>query len=123
MIKEVMKEGLVSPEINSYLLRMWDNIEHAILESVNVIPVREIPTRPKEGVIYYLTGDIDPVFATKGYWVWIDDGSIEGVFEKLVYGSQINELKDQVDELEDQVDKLEDQVDKLEDRVTALENP
>lgn len=111
MIKEQLSPDSFSIEIISYFQRMNLNVENAIAEAVNIIPVREIPDRPVEGVLYYLQFDlpeVDPA-ATKGYWYWtIDSDHVAGGFwEKLVVSSEITDLQAQMDVLEARVTDLE----------------
>ena len=84
--------GELSPELNAYFQRMWINVERAIGEAQNIIPVREIPDRPIEGVLYYLMFDLDIGNATKGFWIWFNDPELTdgGYWEKLVVGTEID---------------------------------
>ena len=102
MIKEPIPPDLVPEDVAGYLLRLLDNIERAIDESTRVIPVREIPDKPVEGVIYYLQFDIVDTNATKGYWIWFLDETNPnaGYWEKLVVGSELNDLEARVAALE-----------------------
>ena len=91
MIKEPIPPGLVPEDVAGYLLRLMDNIEKAIASADKIVPVREIPEKPIEGIIYYLMFDIVDTNATKGYWIWFkdEDNPNAGYWEKLVVGSEI----------------------------------
>ena len=111
MIKEQLPPDAFSVEIISYFQRMNLNVENAIAEVLNIIPVRDRPEQPLEGVLYYLQADVPDTIITKGYWYWTTDAESEGggFWEKLAVGSEVTDLQTQISELEE--------------RITLLENP
>lgn len=110
MIKEQLPPDSFSVDVIAYFQRMNLNVESAIAEVINIIPVREIPDRPIEGVLYYLLFNLPELdFNSKGYWYWTTDDTYAdgGFWEKLVVGSEISDLQAQIDALEERVTLLE----------------
>ena len=68
----VLPEEIYTPELARFIDDLMLNVQTEI-DSVNGVAIRkEVPDRPREGKIYYLTEDLNNI-VTEGYWALIND--------------------------------------------------